>query len=56
VCTIAPAHATGKCTLTASQLPPGSYPLTATYSGDDIYTTSADTAQTLHRGQGADHY
>jgi Bacterial Ig-like domain (group 3) len=47
VCTIALANATGKCTLTASQLPPGSYPLTATYSGDDIYTTSADTAQTL---------
>lgn len=47
VCTIALANATGKCTLTGSQLPPGSYPLTATYSGDDIYTTSADTAQTL---------
>ena len=47
LCTIALASATGKCTLTASQLPPGSYPLTATYSGDDIYTTSADTAQTL---------
>jgi Bacterial Ig-like domain (group 3) len=47
VCTIALANATGKCTLTASQLPPGSYPLTATYGGDDIYTTSADTAQTL---------
>ncbi len=47
VCTIALANATGKCTLTASQLPPGSYPLTATYSGDDLYTTSADTTQTL---------
>jgi hypothetical protein len=47
VCTIALASATGKCTLTASQLPPGSYPLTASYSGDVVYTTSADTAQTL---------
>jgi len=47
VCTIVLANATGKCTLTASQLPPGSYPLTATYSGDDIYITSADTTQTL---------
>jgi hypothetical protein len=47
VCTIALASAGGKCTLTPSQLPPGSYPLTATYSGDDTYTTSADTTQTL---------
>ena len=29
------------------RLPPGSYPLTATYSGDDTYATSADTTQTL---------
>ena len=47
LCTIALANATGKCTLTGSQLPPGSYPLTATYSGDDTYATSADTTQTL---------
>jgi len=47
LCTIALASATGKCTLTAGQLPPGSYPLTATYSGDGTYATSADTTQTL---------
>jgi hypothetical protein len=47
VCTFALANATGKCSLTASQLPPGSYPLTATYSGDDTYATSADATQTL---------
>jgi Big-like domain-containing protein len=47
VCTIALASATGTCTLTASQLPPGSYPLTATYNGDSLNLTSADTTQTL---------
>ena len=47
VCTITLASATGQCTLTGSQLVPGSYPLTATYSGDDTYATSADTTQTL---------
>ena len=47
LCTITLASATGRCTLTGSQLPPGSYPLTATYSGDDTYATSADTTQTL---------
>jgi hypothetical protein len=47
LCTIVLASATGKCTLTGSQLHPGSYPLTATYSGDVAYLTSADTTQTL---------
>jgi hypothetical protein len=47
VCNIVLASATGKCTLTASQLPPGSYPLTATYSGDSLDITSADTTRTL---------
>jgi hypothetical protein len=44
---IALANGTGSYTLTASQLPPGSYPITATYSGDDTYATSTDTTQTL---------
>lgn len=47
VCNITLANATGSCTLTASQLTPGSYPLTATYSGDSLDTTSTDTSQTL---------
>jgi hypothetical protein len=47
LCTIPLANATGTCTLTGSQLPPGSYPLTATYSGDDTYAASADTTPTL---------
>jgi hypothetical protein len=47
VCTIVLASATGTCTLTASQLAVGSYPLTATYSGDSLDTTSTDTTQTL---------
>jgi hypothetical protein len=47
VCTITLANATGTCTLTASQLPPGNYPLTATYGGDSLDTTSTDTSQTL---------
>lgn len=47
LCTVTLANATGRCTLTASQLPPGSYPLTATYSGDNTYATSVDTTRTL---------
>jgi Bacterial Ig-like domain (group 3) len=47
VCTITLAGGTGKCTLTGSQLAIGSYPLTATYNGDNTDATSADTTQTL---------
>jgi hypothetical protein len=41
------AGGTGKLTLTASQLPIGGYPLTATYGGDATFGTSTDTSQTL---------
>jgi hypothetical protein len=38
----------GKCNLpSASKLPPGVYPITATYSGDDTFAGSTDTGQTL---------
>jgi hypothetical protein len=47
VCTITLAGGTGKCTLTGTQLAIGSYPLTATYNGDNIDATSSDTTQTL---------
>jgi hypothetical protein len=47
VCTITLVGGTGKCTLTGSQLAIGSYPLTATYNGDNTHATSADTTQTL---------
>jgi hypothetical protein len=47
VCTITLAGGTGRCTLTGSQLAIGSYPLTATYNGDNTNTTSADTTRTL---------
>lgn len=47
VCTITLAGGTGRCALTGSQLAIGSYPLTATYNGDNTDTTSADTTQTL---------
>jgi hypothetical protein len=47
VCTITLAQGTGNCTLTGSQLPTGSYPLTATYNGDGTYTASSDASQTL---------
>ncbi|WP_433364341.1 Ig-like domain-containing protein [Actinoplanes sp. CA-142083] len=47
VCGFFLANAKGKCSLTASQLPPGSYPLTVTYGGDDTYATSTNTSQTL---------
>jgi hypothetical protein len=38
---------TGGCTLTAAQLPPGAYQLTATYGGDGIYADSASDPQAL---------
>lgn len=47
VCTITLAGGTGTCTLTGSQLRPGSYPLTAAYGGDATDTASSDTSQTL---------
>jgi Bacterial Ig-like domain (group 3) len=47
VCTITLAGGTGQCTLTGSQLRPGSYPLTAAYGGDNTDTVSSDTSQTL---------
>jgi len=48
VCTITLTGGTGKCALpSGSLLRPGSYPLTATYSGDATDTTSSDTSQTL---------
>lgn len=37
----------GGCALTAAQLPPGSYQLTATYGGDGIYAGSASDPQAL---------
>jgi hypothetical protein len=37
----------GSCTLTAAQLPPGSYQLTATYGGDGIYAGSTADPQAL---------
>src|SRR5205814_380518 len=53
VCTFTLANATGRCWLTARQLPTGSYPLTATYSGDDPYarsTSSPPQTLTVTRG------
>jgi Bacterial Ig-like domain (group 3) len=47
VCTITLAEGTGTCTLTGSQLAIGSYPLTATYNGDDTNAVSSDASQTL---------
>jgi len=38
---------TGHCSPSASLLRPGSYPLTATYSGDVTNTPSSDTSKTL---------
>ena len=37
----------GGCTLTAAQLPPGSYQLTAAYGGDGIYAASTTGSQAL---------
>jgi Big-like domain-containing protein len=41
-------NGTGRCNLpSASKLSPGTYPLTATYTGDGTYSSSTDTSQTL---------
>jgi hypothetical protein len=41
-------NGTGSCHLTAaSELSPGIYPLTATYTGDGTFAGSTDTSQTL---------
>ncbi len=41
-------NGTGSCKLpSATRLSPGTYPLTATYSGDDTFASSTDTSQTL---------
>ena len=37
----------GSCALTAAQLPPGTYQLTATYGGDGIYAGSTSDPQAL---------
>jgi hypothetical protein len=47
LCSFGLVNATGQCSLTASQLRPGSYQLTASYGGDNTYLTSEDTTQTL---------
>jgi hypothetical protein len=48
VCTVTLAGGTGTCSpQTGSQLAIGSYPLTASYSGDNTYAVSTDTSQTL---------
>jgi uncharacterized protein YjdB len=47
VCTITLAGGTGSCTLTARQLPPGIYQLTASYGGDVAFTGSTSPTKTL---------
>ena len=47
VCTITLASAKGSCTLTASQLAPGTYQLTASYPGITPYAASTSPAKTL---------
>jgi hypothetical protein len=48
ICTITLSGGTGTCRpASGSLLRPGSYPITATYSGDATDTTSSDTSQTL---------
>ncbi|BCY07076.1 Ig-like domain-containing protein [Actinoplanes sp. L3-i22] len=47
ICTFGLSGGTGHCSPTASQLRPGSYPLTATYNGDATDTPSADSSKTL---------
>ena len=48
LCSFFLANGTGSCHLTsASKLPPGIYPLTATYAGDGTFAGSTDTSQTL---------
>jgi hypothetical protein len=47
ICGFTLSGGTGHCSPSASQLRPGSYPLTATYSGDATDTPSSDTSKTL---------
>jgi large repetitive protein len=48
LCSFVLVNGTGKCNLpSASKLALGTYPITATYSGDTTFDTSTDTSQTL---------
>jgi hypothetical protein len=47
VCTITLAGGTGTCSLTASQLPVGSYTLTGTYSGDTFFVGSTSAGKAV---------
>jgi hypothetical protein len=47
ICTVNLNNGTANCTLTASQLAVGSYQLTATYSGDDLFAASTSAPATL---------
>ncbi len=47
VCTITLAGGTGSCSLTASQLPVGSYTLTGTYSGDTFFAGSTSAGKAV---------
>jgi hypothetical protein len=47
VCTITLASGTGSCPLTASQLPSGTYQLTASYGGDAAFTASTSAPAML---------
>jgi hypothetical protein len=48
ICTITLDNGRGSCNLTARQLAPGSYPLTAVYGGEDFTgSTSASTTLTV---------
>jgi Bacterial Ig-like domain (group 3) len=47
VCTITLASGKGRCTLTASQLRPGTHTLVAAYPGNSDFTSSASSRKTL---------
>jgi hypothetical protein len=47
VCVITLVSGAGSCTLTARQLAPGSYPLSASYPGSTDFTSSASAKQAL---------
>ena len=47
VCTITLASGTGSCSLTATQLPVGSYTLTGTYSGDTFFAGSTSAGKAV---------
>lgn len=47
ICTITLDNGRGSCNLTARQLAPGSYPLTAVYGGDEDFTGSTSASTTL---------